>query len=216
MATGSAVREHRTTASQGAGTTGATPPADPVPAAPDPVDRGDSRLGRRIVAVAVLALVVVAYVVHAALPVTALTLPFDRSAQVRSLVPEGWAFFTKSPRTPDPTVYGRPPGGAWRRLTVPPQANPGSLMGLDRLARSQGTEVAILTNQVPPKAWIPCDRRPTDCLAGLSPAATVTNYSTHRTVCGDVGMTIQEVLPWAWHGLSTVMPSKVARVVVKC
>ena len=76
--------------------------------------------------------------------------------------------------------------------------------------------VAIVTAQVPREAWTACDRPPTQCLSGLRPAATVVNRSTHRTICGDVGLTIQEVLPWAWHGLSTVMPSQVVRVVVTC
>jgi antimicrobial peptide system SdpA family protein len=217
MGTGSAVHEHRTTAPEGAGTTEIAPTAEPV-APPQDAERVQARLGRRIATVAVLALVVVVYVLQAALPVTAFTLPFDRSQQIRSLVPEGWAFFTKSPRIPDPTIYGLDSGGGWRTLTEGPQANPtrDSLLGLDRLSRSQGTEVAIVTNQIPAKAWTECNRRPTDCLSPLSPVATVTNFSTHHTICGDVGVAIQEVLPWAWHGLSTEMPSKVVRVVVTC
>jgi antimicrobial peptide system SdpA family protein len=194
------VHEPRTTAPEGAGTTEI------------------ARLGRRIAAVAVLALVLVVYVLQAALPVTAFTLPFDKSQQIRSLVPEGWAFFTKSPRIPDPTIYGLDSGGGWRTLTEGPQANPtrDSLLGLDRLSRSQGTEVAIVTNQVPANAWTECNRQPTDCLSPLSPVGTIKNFSTHHTICGDVGVAIQEVLPWAWHGLSTEMPSKVVRVVVTC
>src|SRR5690349_12196193 len=163
MGTGSVVHEHHTTAPEGAGTTEIAPTAEPVAAAQD-AQRVQARLGRRIVTVVVLALVVVVYVVQAALPVTAFTLPFDSSQQIRGLVPEGWAFFTKSPRIPDPTVYGLDSGGRWHTLTVGPQANPtrDSLLGLDRLARSQGTEVAIVTNQIPPKAWTECNRLPTD------------------------------------------------------
>jgi len=140
MGTGSAVHEHRTTAPEGAGTTEIAPTAEPV-APPQDAERVQARLGRRIATVAVLALVVVVYVLQAALPVTAFTLPFDRSQQIRSLVPEGWAFFTKSPRIPDPTIYGLDSGGGWRTLTEGPQANPtrDSLLGLDRLSRSQGT-----------------------------------------------------------------------------
>ncbi|WP_345626524.1 SdpA family antimicrobial peptide system protein [Rugosimonospora acidiphila] len=217
MGTGSAVHEHRTTAPEGAGTTEIAPSAEPV-ATPQEAQREQSRLGRRVAALAVLALVVVVYVVQAALPVTAFSLPLDKSQQIRGLVPEGWAFFTKSPRIPDPTVYGLGSGGRWRTLTESPQADPtrDSLFGLDRLSRSQGTEVAIVTNQIPAKAWTECTRQATDCLSQLSPAATITNFSTHHSVCGNVGVAIQEVLPWAWHGLSTVMPSKVARVVVTC
>jgi antimicrobial peptide system SdpA family protein len=174
------------------------------------------RLGRQVATVAAVALVAVLYAVHAALPVTPFGLPFDDRQTVRTFVPQGWAFFTKSPRSPEPTVYGYDPDGSWRTLSFGPQATPGNLMGLDRLGRSQGTELAIILNRLPAKAWSNCDQQPVDCLSGLQPRYTVVNYSTHRSICGDVGVSVQEVLPWAWRNLPAVMPSKVARMTVAC
>ncbi len=89
-------------------------------------------------------------------------------------------------------------------------------MGLNRLGRSQGTELAILVQQVPPAGWSDCRQAPAVCLSRLPGNRTIADTSTHRTVCGDVGLVVQQVLPWAWRDLRTVMPSRVARVRVAC
>jgi antimicrobial peptide system SdpA family protein len=176
----------------------------------------DRRLGRRVVAAGVLATTVVVYVLHAALPATPFKLPFERPRAIRTVLPEGWAFFTLSPRTPRLAVFGAQPDGGWQQLTVGAHFEPRTSLSLDRRNRSQGTETAIVMNQVPPGDWSSCDRGPTACLSSLRPTRTIANTSTHRTLCGDVGLTAQEALPWAWRDLPTVMPSKVARVVVAC
>lgn len=175
----------------------------------------DQRLGRKVVILAATALVIVVYVLYAALPSTAFELPFNRPVDVRLLVPEGWAFFTKSPRIPDPTAYGLR-AGSWRLLNAGPQATLGNFMGFDRLGRSQGTELAILVQEVPASSWSDCRKTPTVCLSSLRVSRTIPDTSTHRTVCGDVGLVIQQVLPWAWRKLPTIMPSKVVRVTVTC
>ena len=181
---------------------------------PDP-GRDDERLGRAVMLVAALVSVLVLYVLYAALPATVFGLPVNNPRVVRVLVPEGWAFFTKSPLSPDPTVYGFRDGG-WYPLNAGPQASPASIMGLDRLDRSQGTELAIVMAQVPPRSWSSCQQAPVTCLSRLPVEGSVTDTSTHRTVCGDVGLVVQQVLPWAWRNLPAVMPSKVARVNVTC
>jgi antimicrobial peptide system SdpA family protein len=176
----------------------------------------DPRLGRRVALAALVCGLLVAAVLSAALPASAFD-PFPTGVKrtVAAALPEGWSFFTKSPRDPSTVVYGREPDGRWRDITAGPSARPGRLMGLNRAGRAQGTEIAVLTDQMPAGAWQHCDRPPLDCLSGATVSATVTNTS-HRTVCGDVGFVVQEVLPWAWRDAPTVMPSNVARVRVAC
>ncbi len=179
-------------------------------------DQQDLRLGRKIVTMGALALVAVVYVLHTALPATPFKLPFADKQIIQLVLPEGWAFFTISPRSPDVEVYGARAGGGWDRITVNAHDAPGSLLGLDRRHRSQGTEVALVANQVPPEDWTECKRDPLDCLQTVSPKRTAVNFANHRTMCGDIGMIMQEVLPWAWRDLTTTMPSKVVRVRVTC
>lgn len=187
-----------------------------TPSSAVPEHRRLSGLGATVATVAVVATVLVGHVVHAALPAAPFRLPFGRPDAVRVVAPEGWAFFTKSPRTPYVLSYGARPDGGWRRLTVGSRAHPDSRFGLDRRERAQGTEVAILMRQVPPENWTPCDTTTTACLTDLPAGPTVVNRSTHHSLCGDIGLVVQEVLPWAWHDLPTTMPSKVVRVAVAC
>jgi antimicrobial peptide system SdpA family protein len=164
-----------------------------------------------------IALVFAAYVLHAALPATPFKLPLMDKRVIQTVLPEGWAFFTISPRSPDIVVYGPASDHTWRRLTLNAHSGSGALLGLNRRNRSQGTEVALVANQVPEQAWSECDRAPLDCLSGLAPQKrTVANFATQQTLCGEVGLIMQEVLPWAWRDLPTTMPSKVVRVVVTC
>jgi antimicrobial peptide system SdpA family protein len=181
-----------------------------------PEHRRLSRLGATVAAVAVTVTVGVGQVFHAALPATPFELPFGNPDAVRVVAPEGWAFFTRSPRSSYVLSYGAGPEGAWRSLTVGSRAHPASRFGLDRRERAQGTEVAILIRQVPESDWTPCERAPTDCLTARPAGRTVVNRSTHHSLCGDIGLVVQEVLPWAWRDLPTTMPSRVARVVVAC
>jgi len=176
----------------------------------------DVRLGRRVATVAATALLFVAYVLLAALPAKPFSLPGPDTKAVRGFVPQGWAFFTKSPRSMWAQVYRHQPDGGWQDITMGPLAQPRYTMGLDRAPRAQGTEVAMLLSLLPKQAWRDCERPPTACLSEAPPVGTVTNRSNRHTVCGDIGVVQQEVLPWAWRDAPTTMPSKVVRVRVTC
>ena len=162
------------------------------------------------------ALLLVVYVLHAALPATVISLPGPDTRLVSKFMPEGWAFFTKSPRDVSPQVYRYQPGGAWLDITAGPIAKASDAMGLDRLSRSQGTELAMIVRLVPEKAWIDCHQQPIACLSQADVALTLPNMSNHYSICGEIGIVAQEVLPWAWRDTPAVMPSKVVRVRVKC
>lgn len=177
----------------------------------------DRRLGRRVLAVAAVAVIIVGYVAHGALPVTPFSLPFTGERHyARAFAPQSWAFFTRSPRSPHLVVVGRGADGSWHRLSPGRLAVPADLMGLDRVRQAEEAQLRDLRVQVPESAWSPCERTPTDCLSQLAAGTTVDNPTTRRDLCGDVGLILQEVLPWAWRDLPTVMPSRVARVTVTC
>jgi antimicrobial peptide system SdpA family protein len=179
-------------------------------------NESDIRLGRQVAAAAMVSAFLVVLVVHAALPASPFELlPPGAKKAVIAMAPEGWSFFTKSPRDPSPVLYWRAPNGGWHSGALRPLARPGRLFGLDRAGRAQNTEIALLMDAVPPGAWRTCEQGPAVCLADAPSAAVVANGS-HRTVCGDVGIVVQEVLPWAWRDAPTVMPSKVVRVWVAC
>jgi antimicrobial peptide system SdpA family protein len=200
--------------STGSAASVASPPGSEPDA--DVSAESDIRLGRRLAVAFAAAGCLIATVLYAALPGA----PFDvlsaaAKQSVIAVAPEGWAFFTRSPRLATPIAYEHEPGGTWRSLAAAPLARPSDVMGLDRRGRARETELATLTDQITADAWQKCQGDPLICLSSMRSAATVANTSS-RTVCGDVGVVLQDVLPWAFRHSATVMPSKVTRIQVTC
>jgi antimicrobial peptide system SdpA family protein len=156
------------------------------------------------------------------LPGNAVTLPGQRQAApvLRALLPQGWAFFTKSPRSPDLTVHAVRPDGRLADVTTGAYAEPRYAFGLDRSARAQATELALLVARLPDPAWQRC-RQPTDaCLveAVPGPATAVRSGDDTPSVCGPVVVARTEPVPWAYRDLvaGEVRYTHVARLEVSC
>ncbi len=172
------------------------------------------QLGQVTVALCAVATAAAALALYAALPSNAIQIPQGVTQVSMQLAPEGWAFFTASPRTVYPQAYELSRTGAWLpkggSLVVP-----SDLFGLDRSQRAQGTEIALLIQNVPARDWRACGGVPAHCLSA-DLAVHLTNTSTLDDLCGEVGFVRQQVLPWAWRGTGTVMPSLVLRAEVSC
>jgi antimicrobial peptide system SdpA family protein len=158
------------------------------------------------------------YVAVAYVPTTAVSLPLYTQIRpiVRSVIPEGWAFFTRSPREERMAPYVLR-DGRWTDVHAAPHAEPQHLFGLNRISRAQGVELGLLYGAVPSTAWTSCrGTDPARCLDGSTIALTLRNLSPDPTICGDVGLVRQEPVPWAWAHSTTVMPIKYARLTVQC
>jgi len=175
----------------------------------------DRQLGRVTVALGVVAAVLAALAVYASLPASAIQLPRGVTSTAGLLMPQGWNFFTAPMRAVYPQAYERSSGGTWvyqgGSLAVP-----SDLFGLDRSRRALGAEIALLIEYLPARDWRSCGGAPTSCLADAPIAVRLVNTSTLDNLCGDVGFVQQQVLPWAWRGTGTVMPSLVLRAEVAC
>lgn len=157
-----------------------------------------------------------AYVIHAALPPNPLSLPGESKLQVQAVVPEGWAFFTKTPRTPEILVYEWL-GNGWRDAHAPKLASAGRL-DLSRDARRQGVELGLLFHAVGQDVWQTCEQPVLDCLTAAPISASVTNTVPDPSVCGDVGLAQRQRVPWSYRDTTTAdeMPSLVVRMRVAC
>ncbi|WP_424890793.1 SdpA family antimicrobial peptide system protein [Streptomyces sp. XH2] len=149
-------------------------------------------------------LAVIAASVYFALPNNVTTPSWAPTAKFYSsaFVPQGWAFFTKSPQSEQMGAY-RPDGGeAPRNLSMTPQGRASNLFGLTRRQRAQGPEEALLNAQV--RDWEPCQDANDACVreAAARPAQDVTNASPLPSLCGDVVMTNERPVPWAYRDLS--------------
>lgn len=186
---------------------------------PDTATHGElARRGRAVAIVSIVAAILVAYIAQAALPKSTFGLPGVSRTAVKVMVPEGWSFFTASPRAPSTVAYVLDANGSWRPLGEGVLSQPGDLFGANRTWRAQGSEMALVLAGVRSNAWATCTLHPQLCLSGLHVQATLKDTARHKTICGDIGFVRQEVLPWAWRKASTttIMPSRVFRARVTC
>jgi len=181
---------------------------------------GSARVGAVVVGLSVLWLTFGIYVVHTRMPTTALTLPAESQLKLVMVlfVPEGWAFFTKSPRDDRLLAFVRNADGEWTDANRGPNAEARNWFGIDRTSRAQGPEIGLLISRVPGKAWQPCAGDPKPCLDSSAVAFTGQSPSPTPTLCGSVGIALQEPLPWAWYGArdQVRLPSRIAKLEIRC
>jgi antimicrobial peptide system SdpA family protein len=144
--------------------------------------------------------------------------PFSNTAKltVTSLMPQGWAFFTKSPRLAYATPYLKVAG---RFEVVEPRA--GVFADPRRLDRNFVIELEMLDRALAEVELTACaGGDPQQCFdeLPLTPSATITSPLVEPTACGDVYVAMNKVAPWAWRGLAeqTLRTEHVALVTVSC
>lgn len=176
-------------------------------------------LGAAVTSIAALWLLLAFYAVDAALPSNVVHLPFENVVQARTLVPQGWGFFTRSPREADLEPYVLDEAsGDWADVSRAPHSEARNVFGLRRASKAQRIELALVRSGVPKEAWSDCEGDPFDCLDTSEASGPITNGSPGPSICGTVGLVSQEPVPWAWarSGRDIDMPSRVARVEVNC
>jgi len=184
-----------------------------------PADRRHLRwLGLLMMGLTVCWCIVLFYVIHPALPFNALKLPAESHVNVSVWAPEGWRFFTRNPREDQTVLYRREGNGAWASASLGPNMRASNFFGFGRRARAQGIELGLLIYSQPKTIWASCEEEPDRCLERTTDAVAVRNRSPAPTLCGSVGVVMQNVVPWGWaiSGEKFTMPSKVARFDVQC
>lgn len=133
------------------------------------------------------------------------------------LVPQGWAFFTKSPEGITLVPYKTTAAGSWVRADSLPQSNAANLFGLSRDQRAQSTELAIVAAAVP--KFTPCEDYLTTCLEEpIKNVITLKNETNTAHFCGSYRIVQQEPVKWAYRS-AVPDPVRVARyadVKVEC
>jgi antimicrobial peptide system SdpA family protein len=173
-----------------------------------------------VVALALAWVVIGIYAVHSRFPTNTLELPLESSLSpvLVAVIPEGWAFFTRSPREDRVMPFVRDLSGRWVYSHAGPHSEPRNAFGLNRASRAQGVELGLLMAQIPATHWGECSEQPVACLEHASTAIPLRNESPSPTLCGAVGIARQEPLPWAWIDArdEVTMPTRTARLDVTC
>ncbi|ADG76146.1 conserved hypothetical protein [Cellulomonas flavigena DSM 20109] len=178
---------------------------------------------RSLASAVVVCVIVVLYVAQASLPPNALTLPLQTSIapQIAPVLPQGWAFFTKSPRDEEILPFAVTGVGALESLSTGPNSDPRHAFGLSRGARAQGVEIGTLLYDVnvSEEDWVNCVRL-SDCADVLEgqEGIRVENESPGPTLCGPVALVRHEPRPWAWRHLvdEHLRPVSALQLDVRC
>ncbi|WP_228558196.1 SdpA family antimicrobial peptide system protein [Myxococcus sp. AB056] len=160
------------------------------------------------------------YAVHASLPYNPIHLPFEKHFDMKLILPEGWAFFTRDPREDRTLPYLRTPEGQWVWASNAPNFQLQNAFGINRVSRAQSVELGILTNDAAALEQVACNEAPSTCLERAPVAKTLRNKSPRPTMCGELGLVFQRTIPWAWsrthQDKPITLPSKVLRLNVEC
>jgi antimicrobial peptide system SdpA family protein len=177
----------------------------------------DTTLGIYVFVLLVFWTIVFLYTVHPVLPANPIQLPLEDQNPLVKLLPQGWGFFTRDPRTMDMTALVRTSGGSWQ---LPPGSNKSWPRPLEfsRRRKIVGVEVGLILDEITEPQWQECKELPTVCLESAQSNGQVSNVLHRPSLCGDVGIIRQPPIPWAWSQApdETVMPSQVLRVLVSC
>jgi antimicrobial peptide system SdpA family protein len=139
-----------------------------------------------------------AYALHGAAPHNPVPLPYERELRVNFFLPEGWAFFSKSPRDEQAVLLNKHPG-QWVPSVPTSSAQPGQAFGLSRSGRRQWMEFGVLRQAGGSAArWYRCSVALADCLDRLPATDTVRNPVPFATICGTHVVVRHSPLPWAW------------------
>ncbi|MEV0258553.1 SdpA family antimicrobial peptide system protein [Streptomyces sp. NPDC050732] len=175
---------------------------------------------KAIVSVCLIWAVVIVYVIQEQLPKNVISLPAQQEVKhtVVNLAPQGWAFFTKSPRDPEVVPFKKE-SGHWEAQSLTPHAAPRNAFGLNRASRAQGVEMAMLLSAAKQDDWHSCTKSRAACLEEFGAAArSIDNKEPNPTLCGTIGLLAERPTPWAWRDLipEPHTPERVLVVEVTC
>ena len=135
------------------------------------------------------------------------------------VLPQGWAFFTRSPREDQYYAY-KMKGGELKSI-LHTNSSYKNAFGLTRNVRKRGVEMGGLIEQLTHKTWLKCpDGVLKDCITTNDSIATIQliNTAHHPTYCGEVWLERKPIVPWAWSRAENPvnMPSEFIKINVSC
>jgi antimicrobial peptide system SdpA family protein len=156
----------------------------------------------------VVAVAVGIYVVQENVAPNVVDLPAQAGLQanVQTVLPEGWAFFTKPVSSENIYPYRQESSGRFSAEIAQPDGSPQYVFGWNRIARNQGVEITALLQGIAKKSWTDCTNLSREnCLsaAGRKKPIVVHNRLPERTVCGQVILSAERTTVWAYRNLTS-------------
>ncbi|WP_298251975.1 SdpA family antimicrobial peptide system protein [uncultured Arthrobacter sp.] len=144
----------------------------------------------------------------------------EKRVEIMSVAPQGWSFFTKSPRDPQIEPFAAS-DSTLESVAGFPNTRAENLFGLSRHGRSQGVETALLMAALPDANWITCDSPALDTCAEDLMSSTlhpVTNTVPSPSLCGEIVLVESTPVAWSYRDHTELSESAESglRMDVKC
>lgn len=144
--------------------------------------------------------VIIGYAVVMSMPYSAInTLPLDTKRNrifFRTILPEGFSFFTRDPRELQAELY------KIREGVIIPYSRKNStfknLFGVIKKSRAQNLELGYLLSQIKINDWSKCSGNIDDCRKKTLTNIILQNNFKYPLLCGRFIIVIREPVPWAW------------------
>lgn len=142
--------------------------------------------------------------------------------QVTLLLPERWAFFTKSPRDEKLNAFVQTSTDTWEAAAGFPIAQPQHAFGLNRSVRASGIEIGLLQTANSSAIWTECSSAEgaEECITRADRAApygAVANPTPDPILCGKVALVGETPSPWAYAVIGQEAPAmRIALIDVSC
>ena len=151
------------------------------------------------------------------IPFNPIAYKFNSVKQAFSIMPQGWAFFTRSPRESQVLVYNITENGVMRK-EVHRHSEPINYFGLRRIQTYKMNELQFILGEIEQDQYINTTSNYISNNMGIIPDTTyeVSHVFKHSELSGKTLLiVIQEIVPWAWFGIdSLMMPAKVIKLKV--
>lgn len=130
------------------------------------------------------------------MPYNTVTPSYEVKNVLHRLLPEGWSFFTKSPREDMADIY-RIEGDQVTKITSC-NAEPENLFGLSRKSRKVGMELSIVASAIADTSWQLIPKVEARYLADKQPASVNRPPNLHFLTPGSYLVSVYKPVPWAW------------------
>ena len=149
---------------------------------------------------------------------TPIRFSYEFQHNLRTLFPQGWAFFTKSPRDETIQLY-RWENNRLKLVDGQRQATFANLMGLRRASRAMSVEYAYLLYNVPADNWIRCETDPESYIRTHKlNNVRVDNNTPNAYLSGTYFLIQKGIIPWAWASQAAhiTLPCSILKLSVTC
>jgi len=120
---------------------------------------------------------------------------YETKSFINSVLPQGWGFFTKTPREDNVDIY-KINDFELKKLSIP-NASYKNWFGFSKKSRRIGMEISIILNQIPDSLWRE-DSNMSDIKIPKSNFILPSNRNLGVLKHGDYVLIKYRIPPWAW------------------